>query len=223
MPLVFSVLALLAILVGSVIEIVPSLTSDKFVAKNPHIKPYTPLEIAGRDIYIKEGCYVCHSQQVRPQVSEKLRYGSPSTAAESIYDHPFQWGSRRIGPDLARVGGKYNHMWHYRHMLDPREVTPKSIMPNYGWLYKKKTNMKVIQKKLKVMAALGVPYSENEIKNAYNLAAKQANEITKELARDGVNMKMQDKEIIALIAYLQRLGIDHAKSEKQDGDMAVNQ
>ena len=223
MPMTFTALSLIAILVGSIIEIVPSLTSDKFVEKNPHIKPYTPLEIAGRDIYIKEGCYVCHSQQVRPQVSEKLRYGSPSVAAESVYDRPFQWGSRRIGPDLARVGGKYNHMWHYRHMLNPREVTPKSIMPNYGWLYKKKTNMKVIQKKLKVMAALGVPYSEEEINNAYSIAAAQATEITKELAKDGVDMKMQDKEIIALIAYLQRLGVDQAKSEESKGDVAVNE
>ncbi len=216
MPILFSVLSLMAILVGSVIEIVPSLTSDQFVEKNPEIKPYSALEIAGRDIYIKEGCYVCHSQQVRPQVSEKLRYGSPSTAAESVYDRPFQWGSRRIGPDLARLGGKYNHMWHYRHMLDPREVTPKSIMPNYGWLYKKKTNLKVINKKLKVMAALGVPYTDEQIKNAYSDAAKQATEITKELAKDGVQMKMQDKQIIALIAYLQRLGVDKARSELKE-------
>ncbi len=223
MPVLFSVLSLAAILVGSAIEIIPSLTSDQFVEKNPHIKPYTPLELAGRDIYIKEGCYVCHSQQIRPQVSEKLRYGSPSVAAESIYDRPFQWGSRRIGPDLARVGGKYNHMWHYRHMLNPREVTAGSIMPNYEWLFKKKTNFKVIQKKLKVMKALGVPYSDEEISKADSLARTQALEITTELSKDGVDMKMKNKEIIALIAYLQRLGIDYTRFENESAQVTKSQ
>lgn len=214
LPMLFSVLTLLAVLVGGIVEIAPSLLSDKFVEKAPHIKPYTGLELAGRDIYIKEGCYVCHSQQVRPTPSEKLRYGDPSTAAESVYDHPFQWGSRRIGPDLARVGGKYNDMWHFRHMINPRDVTPKSIMPNYGWLTKNKTNFKVIQKKLKVMKALGVPYTDEQISNAFNDAQMQAEKITKGLTEHGVPMKMQSKEIIPLIAYLQRLGMDSANAKK---------
>jgi len=214
LPMLFTVLTILAVLVGGIVEIAPSLLSDKFVEKSPHIKPYTGLEVAGRDIYIKEGCYVCHSQQIRPTASEKLRYGDPSTAAESVYDHPFQWGSRRIGPDLARVGGKYNDMWHFRHMINPRDVTPKSIMPNYGWLTKNKTNFKAIQKKLKVMTALGVPYTEEQIANAYNDAQMQAEAIAKGLAQNGVSMKMQNKEIIALIAYLQRLGVDSANAKK---------
>jgi cytochrome c oxidase cbb3-type subunit I/II len=214
LPMLFTVLTLLAVLVGGIVEIAPSLLSDKFVEKAPHIKPYTALEVAGRDIYIKEGCYVCHSQHIRPTASEKLRYGDPSIAAESVYDHPFQWGSRRIGPDLARVGGKYNDMWHYRHMINPRDVTPKSIMPNYDWLTKKKTNFKVIQKKLKVMKALGVPYTDEQIANAYNDAQMQAEKITKGLTEHGVSMKMQNKEIIPLIAYLQRLGVDSANHKK---------
>lgn len=220
LPVLFTVLTTLAILVGGAVEIIPSLISDKFVEANPNIKPYSALEIAGRDIYIKEGCYVCHSQHIRPTVSEQLRYGKPSEAAESVYDHPFQWGSRRIGPDLARVGGKYNDMWHYRHMLNPRDVTPKSIMPNYGWLFKKKTNYKVLNKKLKVMKALGVPYTDDQIAGAYEDASKQAFEITKGLSEFGVDMKMQNKEIIALIAYLQRLGADSAK---QDNDAVASQ
>ncbi|WP_419172236.1 cytochrome-c oxidase, cbb3-type subunit I [Halobacteriovorax sp.] len=214
LPMVFTVLTLVAILVGGAIEIIPSLISDRFVEKDPRVKPYTPLELIGRDIYVSEGCYVCHSQQIRPTVAEKLRYGNPSTAAESVYDRPFQWGSKRIGPDLARVGGKYNDMWHYRHMINPREVTAGSIMPNYDWLTRKKVNFKMLPKKMKAMVALGTPYSKAEVENAIDSAMKQANEITKGLNKSGVPMKMQDKEIIALIAYLQRLGID----TKEQGD-----
>lgn len=213
LPILFTVLTVLAILVGGIVEIVPSLISNKFVEKNPSVKPYTPLEIAGRDIYISEGCYVCHSQQIRPTPEEKLRYGNPSTAAESIYDRPFQWGSRRIGPDLARVGGKYNNMWHYRHMQDPRSVTPKSIMPNYTWLFKKKTDFVVIEKKLKVMKALGVPYSDDEIRDSFRLANEQAEAITRDLATQGISSEMKNKQIIALIAYLQRLGMDTKDQE----------
>jgi cytochrome c oxidase cbb3-type subunit I/II len=141
-------------------------------------------------------------------VAEKLRYGEPSTAAESIYDRPFQWGSRRIGPDLARVGGKYPDMWHYRHMLNPREVTQKSIMPNYPWLFEKNTEFGILTKKLKVMKSLGVPYSDSEVENAVLDAKKQAESIVNEMTSSGVSIKMKDKQIIALIAYLQRLGKD---------------
>lgn len=213
LPIIFTICVLIAVLVGGLVEITPSLLSDQFVAKNPNIKPYSSLEIAGRDIYIKEGCYVCHSQQIRPTTEEYLRYGRPSEAADSVYDHPFQWGSRRIGPDLARVGKKYNNMWHYRHMLDPRAVTPKSIMPSYEWLFRKKIDFKILSKKLSVMAALGVPYSETDIKQASSNAERQAQEITMELAKDGVNLNMENKEIMALIAYLQRLGVDSSGPE----------
>lgn len=174
MPVLFTVLSLLAIVVGTSVELLPALLSESYVEKNPNVKPYTPLELAGRDIYIKEGCYVCHSQQIRPDVSEQLRYGKISTAADSIYDRPFQWGSRRIGPDLARVGGKYNDTWHFKHMEDPRAVTKGSIMPTYPWLRMKKTDFGSLRPKLKVMAALGVPYSESDIENAADLAMKQS-------------------------------------------------
>jgi cytochrome c oxidase cbb3-type subunit I/II len=141
-------------------------------------------------------------------VAEQLRYGKVSQAAEYVYDRPFQWGSRRIGPDVHRVGGKYNHMWHYRHMLNPRDVTPGSIMPNYPWLYKNKIKYSVVEKKMKVLAALGAPYSDDEINNSVAAAKTQAQSIMDELAKDGVDAKMINKEIIALIAYLQRLGTD---------------
>jgi cytochrome c oxidase cbb3-type subunit I/II len=208
LPMVFSILAVLAILVGSAIEILPTFMADKYIEKNPNVKPYTALEIAGRDIYIREGCYVCHSQQIRPTVAETLRYGKPSEASEYIYDRPFQWGSRRIGPDLARIGGKYNDMWHYRHMLNPREVTQKSIMPNYPWLLTEDTEYGALPKKLKVMKALGVPYEDSEIDNSIGMAKEQAQTIADGLVAAGVEPKVKDKQIVALIAYLQRLGKD---------------
>lgn len=218
LPVLFTILTTLAILVGGAVEIIPSLVSNKFVEANPDIKPYTSLEIAGRDIYIKEGCYVCHSQHIRPTPEEYLRYGKPSEAADSVYDRPFQWGSRRIGPDLARVGGKYNNMWHYRHMINPRDVTAGSIMPNYPWLAANKTQYNTLTRKLKVMKALGVPYSEEEINNAAENAMKQANVIAKDLSASGVDMSVENKEIVALIAYLQRLGVDSA--QKKDDSVA---
>lgn len=212
----FTVLTILAILVGTAIEILPSFLSDKFVVKNSAVKPYTPLELEGRDIYIREGCYVCHSQMIRKLPSEILRYGKASTAAESVYDHPFQWGSRRIGPDLARLGGKYNHMWHYRHMINPREVTAGSIMPNYDWLASSKTNFKHLKKKMRVMQAVGVPYTDEEVERAYDSANAQAKEITQELVEAGVPAEVEDKEIIALIAYLQRLGVDTKEVKNEE-------
>jgi len=213
-PLVFSVLAFLAIIVGSVIELVPSLVSNQFIVKDARVKPYTSLEIAGRDIYVKEGCYTCHSQLVRPMVAEKLRYGKASNAAEYVYDRPFQWGSRRIGPDLHRVGKKYSDMWHYRHMMDPRSVTPGSIMPNYPWLYKNKVKFKQLTKKLAVLSALGAPYTDQQIDQAAIEAKAQADKVMRSLMGDGVPANMVDKEIIALIAYLQRLGTDMGGSDE---------
>jgi cytochrome c oxidase cbb3-type subunit I/II len=208
MPLLFSVLSLVAVLIGSLIELLPAIMSAKFVVKNSKVKPYTALELAGRDIYVREGCYTCHSQLVRPQVDEAIRYGRVSDASEYVYDRPFQWGSKRIGPDLLRVGGKYSHMWHYRHMYNPRDVVQGSIMPNYPWLFKDKYDHKILPKKLEVLKNLGTPYSDEEVRNAIVSAQKQAHKITQELVKDGVDIKMQDKQIIALIAYLQRLGTD---------------
>lgn len=214
LPTLFTALSFLAILVGSVIEIVPSLMSNTFIVKDDRVKPYTALEVAGRDVYVREGCYTCHSQLVRPTVGDTLRYGRVSEASEYVYDRPFQWGSRRIGPDLHRVGGKYNHMWHYRHMINPRDVTPGSIMPNYPWLVKNKVKFDRLKNKVKVLAALGAPYSDDEIENAGNMARVQAEEIMRELQADGVPATMADKEIVALIAYLQRLGMDTKPSQE---------
>ncbi len=207
-PAIFSILVLVAVLVGTSIELIPSFMSTSFIEKSDEITPYTPLELAGRDIYIREGCYTCHSQMIRSIPSETMRYGKYSKAAEFVYDRPFQWGSKRTGPDIARVGGKYPHMWHYRHMLNPREVTPDSIMPNYVWLFSKKTDFNILPRKLKVMKALGVPYSDEQINNAIPNAKEQAEEIMAILIEGGVDEKMKDKQIIALIAYLQRLGVE---------------
>jgi cytochrome c oxidase cbb3-type subunit I/II len=207
-PMIFSVLSLIAILVGSAIEIVPSILSDKYIVRNINVKPYTPLELSGRDIYVREGCYTCHSQTVRPMSHEVIRYGKPSEAAEFVYDRPFQWGSKRTGPDLARVGGKYPHMWHYRHFYEPREVTAGSIMPRYTWLFNNKLDLASLPKKLKVMQKLGVPYTDQEIKDSIASAQAQAASVTAELLEAGVPKTIQDKEVVALIAYIQRLGVD---------------
>lgn len=206
MTTVFSVLTLLAILVGSVIEIYPTLSLQKYVSAEVKTVPYTPLEIAGRDIYIREGCYVCHSQQIRPLAWEVLRYGKESTMNESIYDRPFQWGSKRTGPDLARVGKKYPDLWHFRHMINPRAVVQKSIMPNYSWLAQDTTDYLSLRKKVSVMRNLGVPYSDAEVADADKLAEEQAKKIGASLAEAGAPKGLEHKEIVALIAYLQSLG-----------------
>lgn len=224
MPIVFTILSLMAVSVGSIALIVPTLITDKYV-KSDVIDPYTPLQLAGRDIYISEGCYVCHSQMVRPEPAEVIRYGDYSRAEESIYDRPFQWGSRRIGPDLARVGGKYNHMWHYRHMEDPRSVVPQSLMPAYPWLITDDTNYSSLRRKLQVLQKLGHPYTNEEVENAQELAIAEAQKITEELNRSGISMDVRDKQIVALIAYLQRLGTDiekikQAEEERKNSEQA---
>lgn len=206
MATVFTVMSLIGILIGSAIEIYPTLNIHKYVPQNSAVQPYTPLELLGRDVYQKEGCYVCHSQQIRPMVSEVLRYGEPSTIEESMYDHPFQWGSKRTGPDLARVGSKYPNLWHYRHMMDPRSVTPKSIMPAYTWLAQTNLDFMVLRKELSVMKLLGVPYDDNTVANGDKMAEEQAKEIAAGLEKDGAPAGLERKEIVALIAYLQCLG-----------------
>lgn len=206
MGFTFSVLAFIAILVGSVIEIYPTLALHKYITPANLVNPESPLEIAGRDIYIREGCYLCHSQQIRPIVAEVLRYGKASTVEESLYDRPFQWGSKRIGPDLARVGKKYPNLWHYSHMMDPRAVTPRSIMPNYPWLSEKNTDFVSLRKSLSVMKHLGVPYEEDDVANADIKAQKQAKIIAEDIEKNGGPKGLEKKEIVALIAYLQSLG-----------------
>lgn len=215
LPMVFAVLSLIAILVGSAIEIIPSIMSDRYVVKVSAVKPYSPLQLLGRDIYIREGCYLCHSQTVRPMAHEVVRYGKASNAAEFVYDHPFQWGSKRTGPDLARIGGKYPDMWHYRHFYEPREVTAGSIMPRYTWLFDGKIDFASIQRKLEVMRALGVPYSSEEIVRGRASAEEEAAAIAKGLIAEGAPEKVTGREVVALIAYMQRLGVDYGKLEEE--------
>lgn len=202
----FSVLTLVAILIGSAIEILPTLVAHTYAPQASTVMPYTALELAGRDIYVREGCYTCHSQMIRTLPEDVLRYGKASLPEESVYDRPFQWGSKRTGPDLARAGGKYPDLWHYRHMLDPRSVTPNSIMPNYPWLFADKTDFSILRKKFEVMKSLGVPYSDEDVKNASENARAEAKKIADGLVSDSPIKGLEDREIIALIAYIQRLG-----------------
>lgn len=202
----FSVLTLVAILIGSVIEILPTLIIHTYTESNSLVQPYTPLELAGRDIYVREGCYNCHSQMIRTLPGDVLRYGPASLPEESMYDRPFQWGSKRTGPDLARQGGKYSDLWHFRHMLDPRSVTPKSIMPAYPWLFEKNVDFNALNKKFEVMQSLGVPYTDEQVATASEVGLEQARKIAEGLSLDSQIKSLEKKEIIAMIAYLQRLG-----------------
>lgn len=202
----FTVLVLLSAAIGGVVQIVPLVNIDKAsVAEDRVQKVYTPLELAGRDIYVTEGCYNCHSQMIRPFVAEVKRYGDYSRLGESIYDHPYQWGSRRTGPDLARVGEKYPDSWHYNHMLNPRSTSPKSNMPNYPWLFKKTTDYSSLPSKINVQKILGVPFPDWSPAEIDSSAKAQAREIQKRLETQGVEVE-QDAQIVALIAYLQQLG-----------------
>ena len=202
-------LAGFVILIGGIVEIVPLYTVESSVPKIAEVKPYSPLELEGRDIYIREGCYTCHSQVVRPFRDETERYVGPySKAGEYVYDRPFQWGSKRTGPDLFRVGGKYPDSWHYLHMQNPRNISPGSIMPNYPWLAKNKLDTSLTVTKMQTLKRLGTPYSEEEIQNAQALLMEQAQAITERLKADKVEQAEADQEMIALIAYLQKLGSD---------------
>lgn len=206
MATTFSILSLVAILVGSIIEIYPTLNIHRYVPANSEVSPYTSLELLGRDIYIKEGCYTCHSQMIRHLDFDVLRFGEPSTLEESMYDRPFQWGSKRTGPDLARVGKKYPDLWHFRHMVNPRDIVTDSLMPNYHWLAKNSVDYGVLRKRLSVMKMLGVPYSDEEVANAAEDAERDAKAIAAALAEQGAPEGLEKKEIVALIAYLQSLG-----------------
>lgn len=207
-PLVFTILTTLAILVGGLVEFIPMVLVESNIPRIESVKPFTPLELAGRDIYIREGCNNCHSQAVRPFRDELERYGEYSKAGETIYERPFLWGSKRTGPDLYRVGGKYPHLWHVRHMADPRATSPRSIMPPYPWLLEKEVDLSDLPRKLRVLRSLGTPYTEAEQADAVALAEAQAREIAAEVAAQGGPEKLADKEIVALVAYLQRLGTD---------------
>jgi len=202
----FTVLVLLSAAVGGVVQIIPLVNVDRAsVAEDKIQAPYTPLELAGRDIYVSEGCYNCHSQMIRPFVAEVKRYGDYSRLSESVYDYPYQWGSRRAGPDLARVGRKYSNIWHYQHMMNPENLSPGSNMPNYPWLAEKKTDYDSLPSKISVQQTLGVPFPDWNDDEFINQAKGQARNIAEDLKKDVPEID-PDTQIIALIAYLQQLG-----------------
>lgn len=208
----FYIVAFIAVFIGGVIEIIPLIMVKSNVPKIASVEPYTPLELEGRDLYIREGCVGCHSQMVRPFRSETERYGEYSKSGEFIYDRPFLFGSKRTGPDLHRVGAKYPDSWHYNHMLDPRSTSPGSIMPPYPWLFEKELTYKHMEKKIKVLKTLGTPYEDGFETKAADAARAQAKEIADGLKGIGIDKEnLENKEIIALIAYLQRLGTDIKK------------
>lgn len=212
-PATLLVFSLIVVAIGGILELVPTFLIKSNVPTITSVKPYTALELQGRDIYIREGCYTCHSQMVRPFRDEVARYGEYSKAGEFIYDHPFQWGSKRTGPDLARLGGKYPDSWHYNHMMEPSLMSPGSIMPRYGWLLDNDLDTASTPAKIRAMQTLGVPYAKGYDQQANKDLMTQANSIRISLKMDKIETPA-NKEIIALIAYLQRLGKD-IKAEKK--------
>jgi cytochrome c oxidase cbb3-type subunit I/II len=207
-PMTFTALVVVAVVIGGLIEIVPMWLVKENVPTIASVKPYTPLELLGRDIYIREGCVGCHSQMIRPFRSETERYGEYSKAGEFVYDHPFLWGSKRTGPDLHREGGKYPDAWHYRHMEDPRDTSPGSIMPRYPWLLTQELETNSLPARIKALRKVGVPYPVG-----YEDGPAEKELVTQE-TQLAVSLKVgqvesaPNKEIIAVIAYLQRLGKD---------------
>jgi cytochrome c oxidase cbb3-type subunit I/II len=206
-PIYFTIASLIVILIGGIVEFVPTFLIKSNIPTIASVKPYTPLELQGRDIYIREACNSCHSQLVRPFRSETERYGEYSKAGEYVYDHPFLWGSKRTGPDLHRVGGKYPNSWHYLHMENPRSMSPGSLMPPYPWLLENDLNTSTTAAKISALRKIGVPYPEGYEDIANDELVKQADAIALDLQKNGIPAEPQ-KEIIALIAYLQRLGTD---------------
>lgn len=222
-PVLLTIYATIAILIGGIVQIIPTIVVKSNIPTISSVKPYTPLELEGRDLYIREGCVGCHSQMVRPFRSEVERYGEYSKAGEFVYDHPFLWGSKRTGPDLHRIGGKYSDNWHFNHMYDPQGISTGSIMPAYQWLIKDELDKSDTEKKMEVMVTLGVPYTQKEIDNAQAAMLEQGTKIEKNLYNDpdfvasyeadkaasGEDfVEMRNREIVAMIAYLQRLGTD---------------
>lgn len=208
----FAILTTITISIGGIIEIVPMFTVETSrYADVEQPAPYTPLEVAGRDIYIREGCYTCHSQMVRPFRDETLRYGTWSHAVEYTWDRPFLLGSRRIGPDLHRVGGKYPDAWHWEHMRDPRSTSPGSIMPAYKWIITNKLDPEDVRASVVALSRVGTPYTEQEIAQVPQLLQEQGEQIVGRLGEAGIQASWDD-EIVALIAYLQRLGTDRVET-----------
>jgi cytochrome c oxidase cbb3-type subunit 2 len=212
-------LIIVAVSIGGIVEVLPLFRMETVIEPVKGVRPYTPLELAGQDIYIREGCYNCHSQQIRPLRDEVARYGHYSLAAESMYDHPFQWGSKRTGPDLARVGGRYSDDWHVSHLVEPRDVVPESIMPSYEFLKHNEAKLGDIGKHLKALSVVGVPYTDEQIENAYKDGMAQANTEDVDANVAGLLERYGDKinarnfdgqpivsEMDALISYLQVLG-----------------
>jgi cytochrome c oxidase cbb3-type subunit I/II len=208
MPITFTVLTTVAVVVASLFEIIPTFLIKSNVPTIASVKPYTPLELAGRDLYIAEGCFNCHSQMIRPFRHETERFGDYSKPGESVYEHPFLWGSRRIGPDLARIGGKYPHLWHVRHFENPVSITARSIMPAYPHFLTKTLDFEQIQSRVDAMAMIGVPYGDAVRGQAPAMARAQAEEIAAEIERQGGPSGLADKQITAMVAYMQRLGMD---------------
>ncbi len=207
LPVTFTVMVAVAVVVASLFEIIPTFLIKSNVPTIASVTPYTPLELAGRDLYIREGCFNCHSQMIRPLRYETDRYGEYSKPGEFVYDHPFLWGSRRIGPDLAREGGKYPDLWHVRHMRNPKDIEAKSIMPAYPWMLTNQLDFDGIQRKVDAMVMLGVPYGD-AVTDAPAMARTQAQAIAQSIASQGGPADLSDKEIVAMVAYLQRLGRD---------------
>ncbi len=220
MPVFFTVMVLIAVVVASLFEIIPTFVIRSNVPQIATVTPYTPLELAGRDLYIAEGCYNCHSQMIRPILAETKRYGEYSKPGEFVYDHPFQWGSRRIGPDLAREGGKQSSLWHILHFENPQQVVINSIMPPYPWLIANKLDFEAIPVRMRAMQALGVPYTDEQVERSVEDAQEQARAIAKEITDqyggpfirgEGALAKeidLEETEVVAMIAYIQRLGVD---------------
>jgi cytochrome c oxidase cbb3-type subunit 2 len=216
--ILLTVLTLLVVSIGGIVQIAPLFWVESTIEKVKGMRPYTPLELAGRDIYIREGCYNCHSQMIRTLRDEVERYGHYSLAAESMFDHPFQWGSKRTGPDLARVGGKYSNQWHVEHMINPRALVPESIMPGYPWLAERKLNVANTAASLKALRITGVPYGDDHVKNA--VADLKAQTQPEGEGVEGLKQRYGEKvsvakfdgkpgeptEMDALVAYLQMLG-----------------
>ena len=207
LPVTFTVMVAVAVVTASLMEIVPAFLIKSNVPTIASVHPYTPLELMGREIYIREGCYNCHSQMIRPFRAETERYGEYSKPGEFVYDHPFQWGSRRIGPDLQREGGRNSNLWHVKHFEDPPKITKGSIMPPYKWLFESDLDFGAVQSRVDTMAMLGVPYGEAVIK-AEQLARDQAAVIAADIEKQGGPTGLATKEVVAVIAYLQRLGTD---------------
>lgn len=217
LPIRFTVWVTIAVAAASLFEIIPTFLIRSNVPTIATVEPYTPLELAGRDIYVSEGCYNCHSQMIRPMLSDTKRYGEYSKPGEFVYDHPFQWGSRRIGPDLAREGGKQSHLWHLQHFENPQIFNEGSIMPSYAWLIEDDINYQTLPQRVKSAAFLGAPY-DRELDESVEMAQEQAQQIADEIVEQGGPDGLKDKKVIALIAYVQRLGIDLFKAPESEED-----